>query len=148
MFPTCSATNKPILLLLINHRLCTTDSTHSGHLFLLILVGQLYLRFTICHRGCTWGRSSYFYLQSYPVLIVQAGIYMFVFDHWLMSWHDCGPPKLWLMMYREKKISQWNGFWLEHVWKTSMSILHGKQQGFTLTNRGKTSFSYSHWRSL
>jgi hypothetical protein len=23
----------------------------------------------------------------------------------------------------------WNGFWLEHAWKTSMSILHGKQQG-------------------
>jgi len=25
--------------------------------------------------------------------------------------------------------SLWNGFWLEHIWKTSKSILHGKQQG-------------------
>jgi hypothetical protein len=25
--------------------------------------------------------------------------------------------------------SLWNGFWLEHEWKTSMSLLHGKQQG-------------------
>jgi hypothetical protein len=137
---TCSATSKPILLLLINPGLCITDSTHSGHLFLLILIGQLYWRFTICHRWYTWGRSLCFYLQLYPVLIVRARIYMFVFDHWLMSWHGCAPSKLWLMMYRENKISLWNSFWLERAWKTSMSILHRKQQDFMLTNRGKTSF--------
>jgi hypothetical protein len=39
-----------------------TDSTHSGHLLLLILVGRLYWRFITCHRGCVWGRSSCFYL--------------------------------------------------------------------------------------
>jgi hypothetical protein len=99
---------------LINPGLCITDSTHSDHLFLLILIGQLYSRFTICHRGYTWGRSLCFYLQSYPVLIVRVGIYMFVFDHWLMSWHGCAPSKLWLMMYWENKISLWNSFWLEH----------------------------------
>jgi hypothetical protein len=32
-----------------------TDSTHSGHLLLLILVGRSYWRFIICHRGCVWG---------------------------------------------------------------------------------------------
>jgi hypothetical protein len=25
--------------------------------------------------------------------------------------------------------SLWNGFWLEHAWKASMSILYGEQQG-------------------
>jgi len=42
----------------------------------------------------------------------------------------------------------WNAFWLEHAWETSMSILHGKQQALTLTNRGKASFFDCHRRFL
>jgi hypothetical protein len=44
-----------------------TDSTHSGHLLLLILVGRSYSRFITCHWECVWGRSSCFYLLSYLV---------------------------------------------------------------------------------
>jgi hypothetical protein len=33
-------------------------------------------------------------------------------------------------------LSLWNGFWLEHVWKTSMSILYGKQQGIHANKQG------------
>ena len=29
----------------------------------------------------------------------------------------------------------WNAFWLEHAWETSMSILHGKQQGIHANKR-------------
>jgi hypothetical protein len=73
-----------------------TNSIHLSHLLLLILVGLLYSRFT------TW--SSCFYLWSYSVLIIWAGIWMFVFNHWLMSWRSCGPLGLWLMMYWRNKI--------------------------------------------
>jgi len=41
-----------------------TDSTHLGHLLLLILVGRSYLWFITCHRGCVWGQSSCFYLWT------------------------------------------------------------------------------------
>jgi hypothetical protein len=51
-----------------------TDSTHSGHLLLLILIGQSYWRFITCHQGCVWGRSSCFYLWSYQVRAVRGGI--------------------------------------------------------------------------
>jgi len=44
--------------------------------------------------------------------------------------------------------SLWNGFWLEHAWKTSMSILYGKQQGIHVTNWGKASFFDCHHRFL
>jgi hypothetical protein len=32
--------------------------------------------------------------------------------------------------------SLWNGFWLEYAWKTSMFILHAKQQGIHANKRG------------
>jgi hypothetical protein len=51
-----------------------TDSTHPGYLLLLILVGRSYSRFITCHQGCVWGRSSCFYLLSYPVWAIWAGI--------------------------------------------------------------------------
>jgi hypothetical protein len=54
--------------------------------------------------GWVWGWSLCFYLWSYPVLIVWARIYIFVFDRWLMSWRSCGHLGLWLMMYRWKRI--------------------------------------------
>jgi len=47
-----------------------TNSTHLGHLLLLILVGWLYSQFTTCHRECVWDWSSCFYLRSYPILTV------------------------------------------------------------------------------
>jgi len=58
-----------ILTFQLNQEMCVlgcvhTDSTHSSHLLLLIIVGQLYSRFITCHRGCVWGRSSFFYLLS------------------------------------------------------------------------------------
>jgi hypothetical protein len=46
-----------------------TNSIHSSHLMLLILVGQLYSRFRTCYWGCVWGRSLCFYLWSYLILI-------------------------------------------------------------------------------
>ena len=42
----------------------------------------------------------------------------------------------------------WNDFWLEHTWKTSISVLHGNNKAFTLTNGGKTLFFYCHHRFL
>jgi hypothetical protein len=50
------------------------DSTHSGHLLLLILVGRSYSRFITCHWECVWDWSSCFYLLSYPVQATRAGI--------------------------------------------------------------------------
>ena len=38
----------------------------------------------------------------------------------------------------------WNGFWFEHGWKTSMSILYGEQQGIHANKWGKTSFFNCH----
>ena len=32
-----------------------TDSTNSGHLLLLILIGRSYLHFITCYQGCVWG---------------------------------------------------------------------------------------------
>jgi len=51
-----------ILTFQLNQRTCIldyvqTDSIYSGHLLLLILVGQLYSWFTTYHLGCVWGRS-------------------------------------------------------------------------------------------
>jgi hypothetical protein len=68
-----------ILTFQLNQETCVlgcvqTDSTHSGHLLLLILVGRSYWRFITCHRRCVWGRSLYFYLWSYQVWAVQVGI--------------------------------------------------------------------------
>jgi hypothetical protein len=51
-----------------------TDSTHSGHLLLPIIVGRSYWRFITCHRGCVWGWSSCFYLWSYQVRAIRARI--------------------------------------------------------------------------
>jgi hypothetical protein len=51
-----------------------TDSIHSRYFLVLIFVGRLYSRFITCHWGCVWGRSSCFYLRSYPVLIVRGEI--------------------------------------------------------------------------
>jgi len=44
--------------------------------------------------------------------------------------------------------SLWNGFWLEHAWKTSLSILHGKQQGIHANKRRYNFFFYCHCRFL
>jgi len=73
-----------------------------------------------CHRECVWGRSSCIYLLSYPVQAAQAGIQMFVFDHWLMSWHSCGPPGLWLMIYRGNKFCYEVGFDVDYQWFSSL----------------------------
>jgi hypothetical protein len=51
-----------------------TNSIHSGHLLLLILVGRSYWRFITCHWGWVWGWSSCFYLWSYQVRAARAGI--------------------------------------------------------------------------
>jgi len=136
-----------------------TDSTHSGHLLLLILVGWSYSWFITCHRECVWGRSSCFYLLSYPVQAARAGIQMFVFDCWMMSWHSCGPPELWLMIYRGNKILFWGRLWcglsmIFHLMECFLvELTHGKlaclycmenNKASTLTNGSKASFFYCH----
>jgi hypothetical protein len=51
-----------------------TNSTYSGYLLLLILVGRSYSRFTTFHQGCVWGRSLFFYIRWYPIRTVRAEI--------------------------------------------------------------------------
>jgi hypothetical protein len=70
------------------------DSIHSGYLLHHILIGWWYWWFKICHWECVWGWSSCSYLWLYTILIVQVGIYVFVFDCWFMSWSSCGSLKL------------------------------------------------------
>jgi len=68
-----------ILTFQLNQGMCIldyieTDSIHLDHLLLLILVSRLYLWFTTWHQEYVWGWNSCFYLRSYPILIVRAGI--------------------------------------------------------------------------
>jgi hypothetical protein len=60
-----------ILIFQLNQGRCVlgyvqTDATYSGHLLLLILVGQSYLWFITCHQGCVWGWSSCFLSMVIP----------------------------------------------------------------------------------
>ena len=120
-----------------------TDSTHSGHLLLLILVGRSYSWFITCH----WN-------------VYEIGVHVFIYYHtrskqprpeyrclsltvdwWVDTVVVLRSLDLWYI--EETKFpykggfdvdyqwffSLWNAFWLEHAWETSMFILHGKQQG-------------------
>ena len=143
-----------ILTFQLNQGMCVlgcvqTDSTHLGHLLLLILVGWSYSQFITCHRECVWGQSSCFYLLSYPVQAAQGGYRCLssTVDWWVDAVVVLRSSDLWYI--EETKFSYeggfdvdyqwfsslWNAFWLEHAWETRMSILHGKQQGIHASKR-------------
>jgi hypothetical protein len=87
-----------------------------------------YSWFITCHRGCIWGRNSCFYLLSDLVRAAWAGIEMCVFDRWLMSWHNCGHPELWL-----NDISRKHNFVMRTtlMWTINYFPAHGMVSGWS-----------------
>ena len=117
------------------------DSIHSGHLLLLILVGQWYSRFITYHQGCVWGQSLFIFIYCHTrpnSLGWNIDVLSSTINWWVKAVEVIWGFDLWCI----KKINfsnersfdvdnQWfsylyNGFWLEHAWKTSISILYGK----------------------
>ena len=96
------------------------DSTHLGHLVLPILVGRSYSQFITCHWECVWGRSSCFYLLSYPVQAAGAE-YRYLsstIDRWTGAVVVLRISDLWYI--EETKFPYKGGFDVDYQWFSSL----------------------------
>jgi len=84
--------------------------------------------FIYCHNRSKQPRPEYRCLSSTIDWWVGAVVVLWSFDLWYIEetkfYYEGGFDVDYQLFS-----GLWNAFWLEYAWETSMSILHGKQQG-------------------